>query len=56
MLHKIFPVILTDNGSEFKRPDLIEDNGPDVVKTKVFYYVPRRNAQKETIEVTHEIY
>ena len=31
LFHKIFPVILTDNGKKFKRPDLIEDNGPDVV-------------------------
>lgn len=52
--HRIFPVILTDNGKEFKRPDLIEDNGPDVVKTKVFYCDSRRSDQKGSIEVTHE--
>ena len=54
LFHKIFPVILTDNGKEFKRPDLIEDNGPDVVKTKVFYCDSRRSDQKGSIEVTHE--
>lgn len=52
--HKIFPVILTDNGKEFKRPDLIEDNGPDVVKTRVFFCDSRRSDQKGSIEVTHE--
>lgn len=52
--HKIFPIILTDNGKEFKRPDLIEDNGPDVVKTKIFYCDARRSDQKGSIEVTHE--
>ena len=52
--HKILPVILTDNGKEFKRPDLIEDNGPDVVKTKVFLCDSRRSDQKGSIEVTHE--
>ena len=54
LFHKIFPVILTDNGKEFKRPDLIEDNGPDVIKTKVFYCDSRRSDQKGSIEVTHE--
>ena len=52
--HKILPVILTDNGKEFKRPDLIEDNGPDVVKTKVFFCDSRGSDQKRSIEVTHE--
>lgn len=54
LFHKIFPVILTDNGKEFKRPDLIENNGPDVIKTKVFYCDSRRSNQKGSIEVTHE--
>ena len=54
LFHKIFPIMLTDNGKEFKRPDLIEDNGQDVVKTKVFYCNSRRSDQKGSIEVTHE--
>lgn len=54
MFHKLFPLILTDNGKEFKRPDLIEDNGPDVIDTKVFYCDARRSDQKGSIEVTHE--
>ena len=54
MFHKMFPVILTDNGKEFKRPDLIEDNGDDVVNTKVFFCDSRRSDQKGSIEVTHE--
>lgn len=52
--HKLFSVILTDNGKEFKRPDLIEDNGQDVVKSKVFFCDSRRSDQKGSIEVTHE--
>ena len=52
--HKLFSVILTDNGKEFKRPDLIEDNGNDVIKTKVFFCDSRRSDQKGSIEVTHE--
>ena len=54
LFHKMFPVILTDNGSEFKRPDLIENNGNDVVDTKVFFCDSRRSDQKGSIEVTHE--
>ena len=54
LFHKLFPVILTDNGKEFKRPDLIEDNGPDVKDTKVFFCDARRSDQKGSIEVTHE--
>lgn len=54
LFHKIFPIILTDNGKEFKRPDLIEYNGDDVVKTKVFFCDPNRSDQKGSIEVTHE--
>ena len=52
--HKIFPIILTDNGGEFKRPDLIENNGEDVIKTKVFFCDSGRSDQKGSIEVTHE--
>lgn len=54
LFHKIFPVILTDNGKEFKRPDLIENNGDDVIDTKVFYCDSKRSDQKGSIEVTHE--
>lgn len=54
LFHKVFPIMLTDNGKDFKRPDLIEDNGQDVVKTKVFYCDSRRSNQKGNIEVTHE--
>ena len=54
LFHNIFPIILTDNGKEFKRPELIEDNGPDVLSTKVFYCDPRRSDQKGEIEVAHE--
>ena len=50
LFHKIFPVILTDNGKEFKRPDLIEDNGPDVVKSKVLFC----DSGRRKYQVTHE--
>lgn len=54
LFHKLFPIILTDNGKEFKGPDYIENNGEDVFKTKIFYCDPRRSDQKGSIEVVHE--
>lgn len=52
--HMLFPIILTDNGKEFSNPEVIEDNGYHVFKTKVFYCDPRRSDQKGKIEVNHE--
>ena len=54
LFHKIFTIILTDNGSEFKRPNEIENNGPDVLDSKVFYCEPQRSDQKSQIELSHE--
>ncbi len=52
--HMLFPIILTDNGSEFSKPDLIEFNGNHVYKTKLFYCDPGQSGQKGKIEVNHE--
>ena len=52
--HEIFPIILTDNGSEFKRPEEIENNGKHVVASKVFFCDPQRSDQKSQIELSHE--
>lgn len=54
LFHKIFIIILTDNGSEFKRPSEIENNGLDVLDSKVFYCDPQRSDQKSQIELSHE--
>lgn len=54
MFHKIFPIILTDNGSEFKRPHEIENNGKHVIESKVFYCDAQRSDQKSQIELSHE--
>lgn len=53
---KLFPIILTDNGSEFSNPKSIE-NGPDgngFKRTQVFYCNPSAPYQKAEIEVGHE--
>lgn len=54
LFHRYFPIILTDNGSEFSNPYDIENNGPDVIDSKVFYCDPRASQQKGSIEVAHE--
>lgn len=52
--HELFPIILTDNGIEFSKPDEIEFNGYHVYKTKLFYCDPGHSEQKGKIEVNHE--
>ena len=54
LFHEIFPIILTDNGSEFKRPSEIENNGKHVIDSKVFYCDAQRSDQKSQIELSHE--
>ena len=50
---KIFPVILTDNGSEFINPLLLE-NGLGKQRTQVFYCDPNSSYQKGALEKNHE--
>lgn len=57
VFEKLFPVILTDNGSEFSNPKAIEF-GPDENarrRTYVFYCDPGSPHQKGAIEVNHEL-
>ena len=54
MFRKLFPVILTDNGSEFQNPDLIEMDDDGVVRTSVYYCDPNKSWQKGPIEKNHE--
>ncbi|MBD5492874.1 MAG: IS30 family transposase [Lachnospiraceae bacterium] len=57
---KLFPVILTDNGSEFSNPRAIEyrekaPKGFSCHRTNVFYCDAGRPYQKGAIEVNHEL-
>lgn len=54
IFHTLFPIILTDNGIEFSQPDIIEDNGHHVYRTKLFYCDPGASNQKGKIENNHE--
>lgn len=56
IFEELFPVILTDNGSEFSNPKAIEhrDKVP-CNRTKVFYCDAGRPYQKGACEVNHEL-
>ena len=51
---KYFPVILTDNGSEFKNPWDIENTESGTQRTYVFYCDPYVSNQKGRLEKNHE--
>lgn len=52
--HMLFPIILTDNGTEFSNVEDIEFNGHHVYKTKLFFCDPGHSEQKGKIENNHE--
>jgi transposase, IS30 family len=49
-----FPIILTDNGSEFQASDALEKDKLGNERTKVFYCEPMASYQKPHIERNHE--
>ena len=52
----LFPVILTDNGTEFSNPTKIEiSSESNEQRTKIFYCEPGRSDQKGSCEVNHEM-
>ncbi len=51
---RLFPVILTDNGGEFKNVDGLELTSELTVRTKVFYCDPMASWQKAKCEKNHE--
>lgn len=54
MFRKYFPVLLTDNGSEFKNPWDIEKTLDGKHRTYVFYCDPYVSNQKSRLEKNHE--
>lgn len=50
----LFPVILTDNGAEFKHTREMENTVDGESRTKVFYCDPQASWQKPHIEKNHE--
>ena len=51
-----FPVILTDNSSEFSNPAAIETAPDGSVRTRVFYCDPMASWQKPNVERCHELF
>lgn len=57
LFSEIFPLILTDNGSEFADIEGIEKSclAPDVKRTKVFFCEPNRSDEKGSCENHHKL-
>jgi len=53
MFNKLFPVILTDNGSEFKNSWMLEATQDGEIRTKIFYCDPQASWQKGKLEKNH---
>lgn len=54
LFEKTFPIILTDNGSEFGKPLSLEFNPEGIGRTRIFYCNPRASYQKGMLEKNHE--
>ncbi len=55
LFHRLFPVILTDNGTEFSNPSRIEKAPDGAPGARVFYCDPLNSNQKSQLERNHEI-
>ena len=54
VFRNLFPLILTDNGSEFKKVDDLELNEELEYRTSIYYCDPMASWQKPHIEKNHE--
>ena len=52
---RLFPVILTDRGTEFSNPSRIESAADGTPRTRVFFCDPMNSNQKSQLERNHEI-
>ena len=50
----MLPLILTDNGSEFTNPSMLESDSKGQARTKIYYCDPYASYQKPNVELTHE--
>lgn len=49
-----FPVILTDRGGEFSKPEALECGIDNIIRTSIYYCDPMASWQKPGIEKNHE--
>lgn len=54
LFRRLFPVLLTDNGSEFSNPRALEIAPDGTPRTRLFYCDPCASWQKGRVERTHE--
>ena len=54
LFESTFPIILTDNGSEFSNPLALEFNHEGIGRTRIFYCDPTASYQKGILEKNHE--
>jgi len=54
LFEKTFPIILTDNGTEFSNPLSLEFNAEGIGRTRLFYCNPSASYQKGMLERNHE--
>lgn len=53
LFRRLFPIILTDNGVEFKDPNSLEYSASGYPRTRLFYCDPQASWQKPLIENNH---
>jgi IS30 family transposase len=53
--NELFPILKTDNGSEFSNPSAIESDEDGVIRTMVFYCDPYQSNQKSLCENNHRL-
>lgn len=53
LFKRLFPVILTDNGVEFKNPQALEHTRTGLSRTRVFFCDPQASWQKPQVENNH---
>lgn len=54
VFQELFPVILTDNGTEFQNPKRLECSAYGEIRTKIYYCNPHSSWQKGMLEKNHE--
>lgn len=54
LFRRLFPVLLTDNGSEFSNPRALEHAPDNTPRTRLFYCDPCASWQKGRVERNHE--
>jgi IS30 family transposase len=55
LFKRLFPVILTDNGVEFKNPEALEHTRTGLLRTRVFFCDPQASWQKPHVENCHRL-